>query len=235
MADVLLPDWPAPPGVRAFTTTRALGNLATHVGDDPQAVAARRTGLRSLLPSEPLWLDQVHGRECVAAESARPGVAADASFATTPGRVCAILTADCLPVLICDSGGRAVAAIHAGWRGLAAGVIENAIDGMAPPDGDWLAWLGPAIGPQRYEVGADVRGAMMQALPECAAMFGAVGEGKWLCDLYGIARLQLAKAGVTRVWGGDHCTWTERETFYSHRRGGQAGRMATLIWIEGGP
>ena len=235
MADFIRPDWPAPPTVRAITTTRHFGNLATHVGDDLQGVLARRAGLRRLLPAEPLWLDQIHGRQCVDAGYAAAGVAADASFSRTPGVVCAILTADCLPVLLCDSGSSVVAAVHAGWRGLAAGVIGATLDCLGRPDGEWLAWLGPAIGPNYYEVGDDVRDAMLQAQPSAIAMFAARAGGKWLCDLYGIARLQLAAAGVARVSGGDRCTGLEAETFYSHRREGRTGRMATLVWREDAP
>lgn len=231
MTDVLVPDWPAPPRVRSLVTTRAFGNLAGHVGDDPAAVAARRAELRRRLPAEPLWLNQVHGNRCVVAETALAGVDADAATARTPGRVCAVLTADCLPVLFCDEAGTTVAAAHAGWRGLAGGVLEATVAAMAVPASALLAWLGPAIGPAAFEVGGEVRDVFIAADAEAAAAFSAKGGDKWLCDLYALARRRLARAGVRRVFGGGLCTYSDQGHFYSYRRDRETGRMATLVWI----
>jgi YfiH family protein len=230
VAELIVPDWPCPPCVKALVTTRGFGNLATHVGDDPAAVQARRDALRSLLPGEPLWLTQVHGTRCVAAESAVAGGEADAVMASGGGRVCAVLTADCLPVLLCDAAGTVVAAAHAGWRGLAAGVLEATVAAMAIPGDHLLAWLGPAIGPTAFEVGNDVRAAFCSIDTAAAAAFVAATPGKWLCDLYALARLRLANAGVTRVFGGGLCTWSDPQRFYSYRREAVTGRMASLIW-----
>jgi YfiH family protein len=239
MTDFLLPDWPAPANVRALVTTRAGGdsvgpyasfNLATHVGDDPAAVAANRRRLRRHLPAEPAWLDQVHGTVCVAAEAGGLPATADASVSFAPGRVCAVLTADCLPVLFCDERGAAVAAAHAGWRGLAAGVLEATVAAMGLPASRLLAWLGPAIGPAAFEVGDEVRAAFVGPDPATATAFVAHGEGKWLCDLYRLARRRLALAGVDRVHGGGLCTHGDPDRFYSYRRDGVTGRMASLVW-----
>lgn len=232
MTEFIVPDWPCPPSVRALVTTRAFGNLAGHVADDPAAVAARRAGLRRHLPAEPLWLEQVHGCRCADLATASPGVQADAAVARQPGLVCAVLTADCLPVLFCDAAGSVVAAAHAGWRGLAAGVLEETLAAMSRPPGEVLAWLGPAIGPAAFEVGEEVRAAFgAPADAEAARAFvPAALPGKWLGDLYALARLRLARAGVVQVFGGDHCTWTDEERFFSYRREHRTGRMASLIW-----
>lgn len=230
MTDVLRPDWPAPSNVKALVTTRAHGNLAHHVGEQKSAMAAR-VALRARLPSEPAWLNQVHGTRCVAAESALPDTEADASMTRTPGVVCAVLTADCLPVLLCDEAGTVVAAAHAGWRGLLAGVIEATVQEMATAPESLMAWLGPAIGPSAFEVGDEVRAAFVAA-DAGAAAFVARSEGKWLCDLYALARQRLAALGITRVFGGDRCTFSEAEIFFSYRRERETGRMASLIWLE---
>lgn len=231
MADLLIPDWPVPGRVRALVTTRALGNLAGHVGDDPDVVAANRARLRRHLPAEPMWLSQVHGTRCVDARSSTTGAEADAVFARGGDAVCAVLTADCLPVLLCDEGGEVVAAAHAGWRGLAAGVIEATVAAMAVSGERLLAWLGPAIGPTAFEVGEDVRLAFTAADPGAAVAFGARDGGKWSCDLYALARRRLNAIGIERIHGGDRCTFTEREFFFSYRREGATGRMASLVWI----
>jgi YfiH family protein len=235
----LIPDWPAPANVRAACTTRRGGssqgafaalNLAAHVGDDPEAVARNRAELRAVLelPSEPVWLEQVHGTEVI--DAGRPAPRrADASFTGVPGVVCAVLTADCLPVLLCDSAGSCVAAVHAGWRGLAAGVLENAVAALDVPD--LMAWLGPAIGPQAFEVGAEVRQAFVAPHPESAPAFTAGEEGKWRADLYQLARFALRRAGVNDVYGGGWCTHGDPERFYSYRRDGVTGRMASVIWL----
>lgn len=230
MADFLIPDWPVPTNVRAFATTRAHGNLADHVAYEKSAVAARRAELRRHLPGEPVWLSQVHGTRCVEAEASAPGVEADASVARTPGVVCAVLSADCLPILLCDEAGCAVGAVHAGWRGLAAGVLEAAVAAMAIPGERLLAWLGPAIGPTAFEVGDEVRAAFVTDDPAAADAFVAGRPGKWGCDLYALARRRLRARGVERVFGGHFCTFSEAGRFYSYRREGVTGRMASLIW-----
>lgn len=231
MAESLIPDWPAPANVRALVTTRAHGNLAGHVGDDPDVVAGNRARLRQHLPSAPMWLTQVHGIRCVDFESATPGIEADAVFARGSKAVCAVLTADCLPILLCDEAGTVVAAAHAGWRGLAAGVIEATVAAMSAPGERLLAWMGPAIGPAAFEVGDDVRAAFAAGDPGAAVAFAARGGGKWSCDLYALARRRLNAMGIERVFGGDRCTFTEHEFFYSYRREGKTGRMASLVWI----
>lgn len=231
MTDFVIPDWPAPAGVRALVTTRAQGNLADHVGDDPSAVAARRSELCRWLPSQPRWLSQVHGTCCADAAAASGTVVADAAATRTPGVVCAVLTADCLPVLFCDETGGAVAAAHAGWRGLAAGVLESTVAALAVPEDRLLAWLGPAISPQAYEVGDDVRDAFTSIDAAASEDFTARENGRWSCDLYALARRRLRALGVERLYGGGFCTHRESARFYSHRREGLTGRMASLIWI----
>lgn len=241
--DWIAPDWPSPPRVRAYTTTRLGGvspapyaslNLGDHVGDAPQAVAANRAHIvRQLgLPGMPLWLNQVHGITVVDAAHAAPGCAADASFTCEPGVVCAVLTADCLPLLLCDKVGSAVAAVHAGWRGLAAGVIEATLTAMQVPSEDIMVWLGPAIGPRAFEVGSEVREAFTSHDPAAVEAFHPSPAGRWLADIYQLARLRLARQGVMAVYGGERCTYTEAQYFYSYRREGVTGRMASLIWME---
>lgn len=241
MNDWIVPDWPAPASVRALVTTRTGGvsagayaslNLATHVGDDPAAVEENRRRLRTHLPAEPLWLSQVHGNAVARVGEAVAGVEADAAVARRKGAVCAVLTADCLPVLLCNDVGTVVAAAHAGWRGLAGGVIEAAVRATNEPPARLLAWLGPAIGPQAFEVGAEVRAAFLAHSPDAAAAFAAKENGKWLADLYGLATQRLNALGVERVFGGGFCTFNEAERFYSYRREGNTGRMASLIWLE---
>jgi polyphenol oxidase len=209
-------------------------NLADHVGDDPSCVARNRALLRDYLalPSEPLWLRQVHG--CgVAGDGVSPdGCEADASVATGPGLVCAVLTADCLPLLLCDRDGTRVSAVHAGWRGLAAGVIEAAVARMQTPPADLLAWLGPAIGPDAFEVGDEVRAAFLAGDPAATAAFRPSLAGRWLADIYLLARRRLGALGVGQVWGGDLCTLTDAGRFFSYRRDGATGRMASLIWLN---
>lgn len=237
----LQPDWPAPSTVKALSTTRLGGvsvspyaslNLGCHVGDDPVAVAENRRCLRALLPGEPCWLSQVHGTEVIEADGQRREIEADASFTRVPGCVCAVQTADCLPVLFCDRGGSVVAAAHAGWRGLAAGVLENTILAMDVPPSDILAWLGPAIGPQFFEVGDDVREAFVATGEEASAAFVMRSSGKWLADIFLLARQRLLGAGVSSVFGGGLCTFSDSTRFYSYRRDRVCGRMATLIWLD---
>lgn len=234
-------DWPAPPQVRTLVTTRRGGvseapyaslNLGTHVGDDPARVADNRALLRELLPAEPAWLNQVHGTRVVDAATADDTPDADASVARAPGAVCVVMTADCLPVLLCDRAGSTVAAVHAGWRGLCDGVLEAAVAAMAVAPGELLAWMGPAIGPDAFEVGAEVRAAFVARDPAADAAFAPIDDGKYLADLYALGRQRLAAAGVGAVTGGDHCTVIERDLFFSYRRDRQTGRMASLIWLE---
>ena len=241
MKDWILPDWPAPANVRALVTTRAGGvsngpcasmNLATHVGDDPAAVAENRCRLRTHLPAEPVWLNQVHGRRVVDAAGAAPGIEADAAFSHAKRVVCVVQTADCLPVLLCDEAGTVVAAAHAGWRGLAGGVVEAAVKAMDVAPGRLMAWLGPAIGPQAFEVGAEVRETFLAHAAEAANAFVANENGKWLADLYRLAGQRLNALGVSRVFGGGFCTYSEAARFYSFRRDKATGRMASLIWLE---
>jgi len=241
--DWIVPDWPAPAKVRALITTRAGGasrsayaglNLGLHSGDDIEAVRRNRASLRQWLPAEPLWLRQVHGTAVVEADTAEGNPEADAALARRPGRVCAALTADCLPLLLCDQAGTTVAAVHAGWRGLCSGVIEQTLRAMDRPAQALLAYLGPAIGPEAYEVGAEVREAFIAADPggESESAFAPGAPGKFYADLYALARRRLARSGVAQIYGGDYCTYTERERFYSYRRDGATGRMASLIWME---
>lgn len=237
-------DWPAPAQVRALTTTRRGGvsggpyaslNLGDHVGDDPAAVRYNRDLLgRELgLPSEPLWLNQVHGCDVLQIEPGTgQGCSADAAVSVAPGRVCAVLTADCLPLLFCDRAGTQVAAVHAGWRGLLHGVIEAALDSLAVPGPDVLCWLGPAIGPQAFEVGNEVRAAFIERDPASVAAFLPSPAGRWLADIYLLARQRLEVRNVGFVGGGEWCTVTDSSRFFSYRRDTETGRMASLIWIE---
>ncbi|HEX5394013.1 MAG TPA: peptidoglycan editing factor PgeF [Rhodocyclaceae bacterium] len=242
----IVPDWPAPAGVKALVTTRVGGhstgayagfNLGSHVGDAPAAVAANRIWLRQQagLPADPVWLTQVHGKVCLDLSTCNDAAPeADASMTRVPGQVCAILTADCLPVVLCSDDGTTVGAAHAGWRGLLSGVIEATAKAMAQPGAHLMAWLGPAIGPSAFEVGAEVREAFMTEDAASGSAFTPRPEvdGKWLCDIYALARLRLARIGVHRVYGGDRCTYSESDHFFSYRREMQTGRMATLIWID---
>jgi len=231
------PDWPAPTSVRAFTTTRQGGfsggawsslNLGFRSGDDPGDVEKNHQRLTSHLPSRPQWLQQVHGSNVVT-HSGRVGqdLEADAIVSFSSGQVCAVQTADCLPVLFCNRSGNRVAAAHAGWRGLARGVLQTTVNAMRDEPQEILAWLGPAIGPDVYEVGDDVR----QAFPAQQACFSAHGN-RWLLDLYGVARHKLSELGISQIYGGAYCTYSDSERFFSYRRDGETGRMASLIWIE---
>lgn len=238
---VITPDWPAPQRVRAFTTTRLGGvslhpydslNLGDHVGDDPAAVAENRHRLRTelRLPAEPRWLSQVHGTSCCDAATVDMPIEADAQFTDRPGVVCAVLTADCLPLLLCDGAGTRVAAVHAGWRGLLNGVIENSVQRIGGEG--VMAWLGPAIGPTAFEVGEEVREAFAAHDAGANSALAPKGDGKWLADIYQLARQRLAACGVGQVYGGDLCTHSDSGRFYSYRRDGETGRLASLIWME---
>jgi YfiH family protein len=212
-------------------------NLGTQVGDDPLAVGRNRELLRTFLPADPSWLRQVHGTHVVEAVRAAEPAQADGCFARGPGRVCAVLVADCLPVLLCDRSASVVAAAHAGWRGLCAGVLEATVSALAVAPTDLLAYLGPGIGPSAFEVGSDVRDAFMAVDAAAAACFvpklpATAGAPKWLCDLPGLARQRLHAVGVRQVFGGDQCTWSDARRFFSHRRDRRTGRQAALIWLE---
>jgi hypothetical protein len=247
--DPILPDWPAPTQVRAYVTTRAGGvstgafaalNLAEHVGDVPQAVAENRARLRAelQLPTAPLWLSQVHGCDVAVADATGASLVApvaDAAVTSRPGQVLAVLTADCLPVLLCDRAGRSCAAVHAGWRGLERGVLEAAVKQLHVPPAALLAWLGPAIGPECFEVGPEVRAAFVGADAGAAEAFVSGAGDRWFADLFTLARRRLAALGVTEVSGGGLCTASDPGRFYSYRRDGRTGRMATLIWLAGAP
>jgi YfiH family protein len=244
----IVPDWPAPPNVCSLLTTREGGvslgpyaslNLGRHVGDDPLAVATNRARLSERLAGtgEPLWLEQVHGTRIVDAAICSLNDAppqADAAFSRSAGVVCVVLTADCLPVLFCDDAGSVVAAAHAGWRGLLAGVLEETMVAMDVPGRALMAYLGPAIGPQAFIVGDEVRSAFVAADAKAATAFtpSLPGSGKWLADIYLLARQRLAGQGVERIFGGSYCTVSEADRFFSYRRDGRTGRMAAMIWLD---
>jgi len=247
---VIEADWPAPAGVLALCTTRRGGrstgpyhslNLAQHVGDDAQRVAANRELLVAELPPGTgiSWLSQVHSCDVVEARPGDSPPVADAQWSRTPGIACAVMTADCLPVLFCSAPGTVVAAAHAGWRGLLAGVLEATVAAMEVPASQVLAWMGPAIGPEAFEVGGEVREAFLSAAPlgeggRIAACFAPSADrpGHWYADLYALARARLAAVGVSHIFGGGWCTHRDREQFYSYRRDGETGRMASLILLR---
>jgi YfiH family protein len=240
--DWLVPDWPAPARVQALSTTRrGAAGCSLDFAPSGSGVAASRECLRRLVPSDPVWLRQVHGIAIADLDASYGGSDADGSVTRTPGTVCAVLTADCLPVLLADRDSGVVAVAHAGWRGLAAGVVEAAVAAMRIPASSVLAWLGPAIGPHAFEVGSDVYTAFCEADPGAAACFvrstasaNTSANMKWHADLYALAQRRLSLAGVNEIYGGGRCTLTERAVFHSYRRDGPAGngRMATMIWIE---
>jgi YfiH family protein len=239
-----IPDWPMPPGVCSLMTTRQGGvsrepfasfNLGDHVGDDPGDVHANRALLGALIKATPAWLNQVHGTQVVDAASVKQSAvppAADASFSRQRGVGCVVMTADCLPVLFCDDAGQVVAAAHAGWRGLLAGVLEATVAAMGVAPQHVMAYLGPAIGPLAFEVGEEVRAAFVAREARAAQAFKPLPTGKWLADIYLLARQRLSGQGVERVFGGSFCTVSDAAHFYSYRRDGQTGRMASLIWIS---
>ena len=239
----IIPNWPAPANVKALQTTRAGGvshapyvslNLGAHVNDDAIAVAQNRQLLSPYLPSEPVWVNQVHGIEVIDAAQSTCLQNADASFTTKANVVCVTMTADCLPVLLCDQAGTVVAAVHAGWRGLCDGVIEAAVNKFSVVPSEILAWLGPAIGPNAFEVGEDVRQQFIQQ-DSCAEQAFSAFDEKWLCNMYLIAQQRLTKLGVRQIYGGgineDFCTYTDETRFFSFRRDNVTGRMASLIWL----
>ena len=237
----LEPDWPTPEHVHAVTTLRTGGvsggafsslNPAMHVGDDPDLVWHNRQLIkdRLALPSEPVWLEQIHSNRVIDAAKTQLLTPADASYAAGAGIVCAVMTADCLPLLLCDVEGTHIAAIHAGWRGLLAGIIGNTV--AALPRRELLVWLGPAIGPECFEVGAEVRAAFLERSADFSRVFKQQANGKWLADIYQMARIELAHLGINKIFGGHFCTVTEQDRFYSYRRDKVTGRMATLIWRD---
>ena len=240
MNTFLIPDWPAPAGIRACVTTRAGGvslapfdsfNLGDHVGDDPVDVAHNRQRLTHIFDVQPAWLSQVHG-VVVAPANPEQIIEADASWTATPGIACTVMTADCLPALFCDRAGTRVAAAHAGWRGLAAGVLEAAAQSLNVEPQDILVWLGPAIGPKVFEVGGEVRDVFIGDMPQAVAAFvPSVNAGRYMADIYELARMRLARCGITAVYGGGFCTVTDPR-FYSYRRSPRTGRFASLVWIE---
>ena len=241
---LLVPDWPAPAHVRAACSTREGGvsappydtlNLGEHVGDEPAAVAENRRRFTEALGVRPVHLAQVHGHRCVELHAGMPdGVEADACCTSERGVACTIMVADCMPVLLCDEAGRTVAAAHAGWRGLCAGVIEAAHAAL-PRGGNVLAWLGPCIGPEKFEVGPEVKAAFEAVDPQDARFFQPHGEGKFLADLPGLARRRLHDLGVTAIHGNDGCagwcTVSNASRFFSHRRDRVSGRFAACIWL----
>jgi polyphenol oxidase len=237
----LTPDWPAPANIHAATTLRSGGvscgsyaslNPAMHVGDEADKVKQNRQIIKEMLalPDNPVWLEQIHSNRVVQAITGAPLQQADASYTAEANVVCAVLTADCLPLLVCAADGSEVAAIHAGWRGLLAGVIGNTLKAMK--SNNVLVWLGPAIGPDCFEVGAEVRDAFLGKSSAFAEAFKPQSNGKWLADIYRLARIDLAMLGIDKIYGGGFCTVTEHQRFYSYRRDKETGRMATLIWSE---
>lgn len=220
--ETIQPDWQAPANVRALMTTRALGDLKDETA---------RARLRALLPADPCWLRQVHGVDAVDASRCAGPVQADASFTSRRNVVCAVMVADCMPVLLAEESGAAVGVAHAGWRGLSAGVIEATVRAMAVPPARLLAWLGPAIGPAAYEVGPEVRDAFLANDATTAAAFAPKRPGHWLLDLYAVARQRLAALGVGRISGGGFCTYAETQRFFSYRRDRTSARMAAAIWL----
>lgn len=251
-AQWIVPDWPVPSRVRALITTRSGGgsngpfgalpggnggmNVGLKSGDSHHLVQANRAWLRSLLPAEPRWLRQVHGAAAVSIDNDEALREADAAISMTAGYVCVVTVADCLPVLFAERNGRAVAAAHAGWRGLAAGVIQNTAAHMrkrlGDPAAELIAYLGPAIGPECFEVGAEVRVAMRERLPQADRAFRPGAQDKYFADLYSLARQALAQAAVESVFGGGQCTFSDPSRYYSYRRDRVTGRHAALIWID---
>ena len=239
--EIIRPEWPAPPNVHAFTTTRNSGfsrgawdslNLGTNCGDDPKRVEKNRQSLLRLLASEPRWLNQVHGIQVISWDKAKGAeTEADAIVSSDAGQVCAVLTADCLPVIFCDQAGTKIAAAHAGWRGLAAGILEATVLALDCKPSNLVAWLGPAIGPRTFEVGRDVFDAFVNRNAEDIIAFKPCRD-RWFADLYQLARLALVRTGIKQISGGLHCTYEEEDCFFSYRRDGETGRMATIIWLQ---
>lgn len=245
MHDWITPNWPSPQNVKAIFTTRTGGvsrnnrdgayaglNLGDHVNDDVSSVEQNRALLRRYLPDNPRWLKQVHGVRPVWVDSNEVKLEADAALSSNNGRVCAILVADCLPIFLCDTTGSVVGVVHAGWRGLAGGIIENAISEMANKSSEFIAWLGPAICPKHFEIGEEVREVFLEHDRNAISAFTpSHNDNKWFADLFTLARQRLTAVGVSKVYGGYECTFSDPSRFYSYRRDGQTGRMAALIWL----
>lgn len=243
MSELLIPDWPAPANVKAAVSTRLGGysqgcyaslNLGDHVADNDKSVAKNRARFRQLvqMPAEPVWLQQVHGTKVLTLDkTSRSGLQADASITSVSGVICTVMTADCLPLLLCNADGTQVAAVHAGWRGLCDGIIEQAVAQFTATD-QVLAYLGPAISQSAFEVGNEVRAAFIAKAAEAEQAFIAGAKGKWQADLYMLARQRLHCAGVSQIYGGNFCTFSQPELFFSYRRDGQTGRMAASIWLD---
>lgn len=246
MHDWITPNWPSPSNVKAIFTTRKGGvsrnnngiyaglNLGDHVHDDLLSVQQNRALLRKHLPSDPYWLKQVHGARPVWVDKNEVDLEGDAALSRCSGSVCVVLVADCLPIFLCDTAGSVVGAVHAGWRGLAEGIIENSIAEMACKSSEIIAWLGPAIGPKHFEIGEEVREVLLEKDSKFDTAF-TPGHGgkKWFADLFILARQRLINVGVTKVYGGYECTFSNPSRFYSYRRDGKTGRMAALIWLAG--
>jgi YfiH family protein len=215
LTELIRPDWSVPPNVRAVMSTRNTG----------------KKELGALLPSEPMWLRQVHGTTVADLDQPQVNPEADAVATRVPNRVCAIKVADCMPVLLADEAGSVIGAAHAGWRGLSAGVLEATVAAMRIPGQQIVAWLGPAIGPRRYEVGDEVRAAFLRRDPAADIAFSPTRPGHWLLDLYTVARQRLRSRGIERIFGGGYCTYSEPQRFYSYRRDGASGRMAAFLWL----
>ncbi|KXJ45988.1 MAG: YfiH family protein [Bermanella sp.] len=242
--DFITPDWPVPERVKAISTRRHGGisegpysslNLANHVGDDDRVVTQNRSTLfhKLQLPAKPVWLEQVHGTRVMelGQHEATQLIQADASISRNSDFVCAVMTADCLPILLCKEDGSAVAAVHAGWRGLVAGIVEKAVTQLAEPE-KIIAWLGPAIGPSHFEVGAEVKEAFVNKNSVMRQCFQQIDSQHYLADLYALARIVLLKCGVKRIYGGEYCTYNQADQFFSYRREPITGRMASLIWLQ---
>ncbi|EMR13678.1 hypothetical protein MPL1_04050 [Methylophaga lonarensis MPL] len=240
---LIVPDWPAPAHIKAICTTRQAGfspppydslNLGDHVADDPKNVHRNRQQLITLadLPEMPLWLNQTHSTRVIDSDEWQSGIEADAIISERPGHVCSVLTADCLPLLVCDVRGNQVAAIHAGWRGLLSGIIETTVKRFNAPMQDLLVWLGPAIGPSAFEVGPEVYQAFTAHHAIAAEAFTASENGHHYADIYQLARQRLQLRGVHNIFGGEYCTFNQADQFFSYRRDGVTGRMASIIWLE---
>lgn len=240
-SQIIIPDWQVPDHVKALSTKRTGGvsqgafnsnNLALHVEDNESDVLKNRALLASsyALPSQPFWLNQTH--TTIAVKAGGKAIDADASFSQQVGEVCVVMTADCLPVLLCDKEGKQVAAIHAGWRGLVNGIIESTLEQFSAGGREIIAWLGPAIGPNAFEVGVEVKDQFVKHDLDSLKAFRQCTEDKWLADIYKLARMRLENAGVDSISGGDYCTFTDEADFFSYRRDGVCGRMASLVWLD---
>jgi len=239
---LITPDWPAPDSIRAMSTTRLGGfsqapydsmNVGTHVGDVLAVVSQNREQLNQVanIAADPLWLKQVHGTDIIHASTWHPNSEADAIYSNQPAQVCTIMTADCLPVLLTDKQGKQVAAAHAGWRGLLNGILENTVSQFSGARDDILVWLGPAIGPEQFEVGQEVYDAFTAHSNDAKQAFKFSGDTHYVADIYLLAKQRLLALGIKQIYGGDFCTVTEEQRFFSYRRDGVTGRMASLIWI----